>query len=118
VGSARAAVACSAGAFGSVGSSAVGTDQAQLNGRLGLLGRANRPLALRTPALQGYQPRIQNPMPRKRGRKEQESLPSCDMWSVYGVEKYEAGPPLVLLWVITLAPLPTVEALDMPFEGG
>jgi hypothetical protein len=28
------------------------------------------------------------------------------------------GPPLVLLCVITLAPLPTVDALDMPFEGG
>jgi len=40
------------------------------------------------------------------------------MWSVYGVEKYEVGPPLVLLCVITLAPLPTVDALDMPFEGG
>ena len=40
------------------------------------------------------------------------------MWSVYGVEKYDVGPPLVLLCVITLAPLPTVDALDMPLEGG
>lgn len=28
------------------------------------------------------------------------------------------GPPLVLLCVITLAPLPTVDALDKPLEGG
>jgi hypothetical protein len=34
------------------------------------------------------------------------------------VEKYEVGPPLVLLCVMTLAPLPTVDALDMPFDGG
>jgi len=43
--------------------------------------------------------------------RKRDSLPSWDLWT----EKYDVGPPLVLLGVITLAP--TVDALDMPFEG-
>jgi hypothetical protein len=108
-------VASEAACFATASNSAerdVGTDRAQLNGHLGprrAYRFAHRILALHNGislGCKGLHP-----------KKERDSLPSWVIWSVYGVGKYDCGPPLLLLWVITLAPLP-VDALDKAFEDG